>query len=316
MVVAFASEIRSRQVLLDQLRARQLEYEARIAPEHTLLPVDGDTRRLDRGKHTQLVKRILRGQPIEESDAQRFEGDKSAPIPSNMDVVLLVDGQVSNHVARAITGEKWQLSPIQAAMHAGCVLNEACKSDVTAKRHTNFYMGLWGNAEPIMLAKPGDDGQEIGKRISGINKPQDWWGSYLAPSIRHITAQLAEGQKQHSGANSKTGYSHIIIFSDSYRLGDSNASIVAVSQLLENCPMTSVDFVVMESEKTALDDVANKLKEKFPSRVGVYHHNSPSTVSDGLETLLLERIQNTPIAPTVTGEHKRATLERAHHAMK
>jgi len=316
MVVAFAAEIRARQILIDQLRARQLEYEARVTPEHTLLPEDGDMRRLDRGKHTQLVKRIIRGQPIEESDAQRFEGDKSAPIPSNMDVVLLVDGQVSNHVARAITGEKWQLSPIQAAMHAGCVLNEACKSDVTATRHTNFYMGLWGNAEPIMLAKPGVDGQEIGKRISGINKPQDWWGSYLAPSIRHITAQLAEGQKQHSGANSKTGYSHIIIFSDSYRLGDSNASIVAVSQLLENCPMTSVDFVVMESEKTALDDVANKLKDRFPGRVGVHHHNSTATVSDGLETLLLERIQNTPIAPTVTGEHKRATLERAHHAMK
>jgi hypothetical protein len=316
MVVAFAAEIRARQILIDQLRARQLEYEARIAPEHTLLPEDGDTRRLDRGKHTQLVKRILRGQPVEEADARRFEGDKSAPIPSNMDVVLLVDGQVSNHVARAITGEKWPISPIQAAMHAGCVLNEACKSDVTAQRHANFYMGLWGNAEPIMLAKPGDDGQEIGKRISGINKPQDWWGSYLAPSIRHITAQLAEGQKQHSGTNSKTGYSHIIIFSDSYRLGDSNASIEAIRKLLENCPMTSVDFVVMESENTQLDDVAKKLKERFPSRVELYHHNSPATVSDGLETLLLERIHNTPITPTVTREHKRATLERAHHAMQ
>jgi hypothetical protein len=314
MVVAFASEIRSRQVLIDQLRARQLEYEARIAPEHTLLPVDGDTRRLDRGKHTQLVKRILRGQPVEEADAQRFEGDKSAPIPSNMDVVLLVDGSGSMHESSGSNGQSWPFPPIKSGMHAGCVLNEACKSDVTAKRHANFYMGLWGNAEPLMLVKPGDDKREIGKRIAGIRQNQGW-GTSLAPSIRHITGQLAEGQKQHSGANSKTGYSHIIVLSDG-GISDSNASFETVRKLLENCPMTSVDFVVVENGKTALDDVANKLKEKFPGRVGAYHHTSTATVSDGLETLLLERIQNTPISPTVTGEHKRATLERAHHAMK
>ena len=314
MVVEFASEIRARQVLIDQLRARQLEYEARIAPEHTLLPVDGDTSRLDRGKHTQLVKRILRGQPVEESDAQRFEGDKSAPIPSNMDVVLLVDGSGSMHNSEDATGKSWPFPPIKAGMHAGCVLNEACKSDVTATRHTNFYMGLWGNAEPLMLVKPGDDKREIGKRIAGIRQNQGW-GTSLAPSIRHITGQLAEGQKQHSGANSKTGYSHIIVLSDG-GIADSNASFETVRKLLENCPMTSVDFVVVENGKTAMDDVANKLKDRFPGRVGVYHHNSTATVSDGLETLLLERIQNTPITPTVTGEHKRATLERAHHAMQ
>lgn len=314
MVVEFSAEIRARQVLIDQLRARQLEYEARIAPEHTLLPVDGDTRRLDRGKHTQLVKRILRGQPIEESDAQRFEGDKSAPIPSNMDVVLLVDGSGSMHDSTDSTGKSWPFPPIKAGMHAGCVMNEACKSDVTATRHTNFYMGLWGNAEPLMLVKPGDDKREIGKRIAGIRQNQGW-GTSLAPSIRHITGQLAEGQKQHSGANSKTGYSHIIILSDG-GISDSNASFETVRNLLENCPMTSVDFVVVENGKTAMDEVANKLKDRFPGRVGAYHHTSTATVSDGLETLLLERIQNTPITPTVTGEHKRATLERAHHAMK
>jgi hypothetical protein len=314
MVVAFAAEIRARQVLIDQLRARQLEYEARIAPEHTLLPVDGDTRRLDRGKHTQLVKRILRGQPIEESDAQRFEGDKSSPIPSNMDVVLLVDGSGSMHDSTDSTGKSWPFPPIKAGMHAGCVLNEACKNDVTATRHANFYMGLWGNAEPLMLVKPGDDKRDIGQRIAGIRQNQGW-GTSLAPSIRHITGQLAEGQKQYSGANSKTGYSHIIILSDG-GISDSNASFETVRKLLENCPMTSVDFVVVENGKTAMDDVANKLKEKFPGRVGAYHHTSTATVSDGLETLLLERIQNTPIAPTVTGEHKRATLERAQHAMK
>lgn len=314
MVVAFASEIRARQILIDQLRARQLEYEARIAPEHTLLPEDGDTRRLDRSKHTQLVKRILRGQPVEEADARRFEGDKSAPIPSNMDVVLLVDGSGSMHNSEDATGKSWPFPPIKAGMHAGCVLNEACKSDVTATRHANFYMGLWGNAEPLMLVKPGDDKREIGKRIAGIKQNQSW-GTSLAPSIRHITAQLAEGQKQHSGANSKTGYSHIIILSDG-GIADSNASFETVRKLLENCPMTSVDFVVVENGKTAMDDVANKLKDRFPGRVGVYHHDSTATVSDGLETLLLERIQNTPIAPTVTREHKRATLERAHHAMQ
>jgi Mg-chelatase subunit ChlD len=314
MVVAFASEIRARQILIDQLRARQLEYEARIAPEHTLLPEDGDTRRLDRSKHTQLVKRILRGQPVEEADARRFEGDKSAPIPSNMDVVLLVDGSGSMHASEDAKGNSWPFPPIKVGMHAGCIINEACKSDVTQERHANFYLGLWGNKEPLMLVKPGDDKREIGKRIAGVTQSHGW-GTSLAPSIRHMTAELAEGQKQHSGANSKTGYSHIIVLSDG-GISDSNASVESVRKLLENCPMTSVDFVVVENGKTALDDVANKLKDRFPGRVGVHHHNSTATVNDGLETLLLERIQNTPITPTVTREHKRATLERAHHAMQ
>jgi hypothetical protein len=174
-------------------------------------------------------------------------------------------------------------------------------------------MGLWGNKEPLMLVKPEDDKREIGKRIAGVTQSHGW-GTSLAPSIRHITAELAEGQKQHSGANSKTGYSHIIVLSDG-GISDSNASVESVRKLLENCPMTSVDFVVVENGKTEMDDVANKLKDRFPGRVGVYHHDSTATVNDGLETLLLERIQNTPITPTVTREHKRATLERAHHAM-
>ena len=313
MVVEFAGEIRARQALIDQLRARQLEFEARIAPEHTLLPEDGDTRRLDRGKHTQLVKRILRGEPVEEADARRFEGDKSAPIPSNMDVVLLVDGSGSMHASEDAKGNSWPFAPIKAGMHAGCIINEACKSDVTQDRHANFYLGLWGNKEPLMLVKPGDDKREIGKRIAGVTQSHGW-GTSLAPSIRHMTAELAEGQKQHSGANSKTGYSHIIVLSDG-GISDSNASVESVRKLLENCPMTSVDFVVIENGKTEMDDVAAKLKDRFPGRVGVYHHDSTATVNDGLETLLLERIQNTPITPAVTREHKRATLERAHHAM-
>ncbi len=320
MVVEFAAEIRARQLLIDQLRARQLEFEARIAPEHTLLPEGGDMRRLDLGKHAQLVKRILRGQPVEEADARRFEGDRSAPIPSNMDVVLLVDGSSSMHVSKDAMGNSWPFPPIKAGMHAGCIINEACKSDVTQDRHANFYLGLWGNKEPrgnkepLMLVKPGDDAQEIGKRIAGAMQSHGW-GTSLAPSIRHMTAELAEGQKQHSGDNSKTGYSHIIVLSDG-GISDSNASVESVRKLLENCPMTSVDFVVVENGKTEMDDVAAKLKDRFPGRVGVYHHNSPATVNDGLETLLLERIQNTPITPTVTREHKRATLERAHHAMQ
>lgn len=314
MVVEFASEIHARQLLIDQLRARQLEFEARIAPEHTLLPEDGDTRRLDRGKHTQLVKRILRGEPVEEADARRFEGDKSSPIPSNMDVVLLVDGSGSMHASEDAKGNSWPFPPIKAGMHAGCIINEACKSDVTQERHANFYLGLWGNKEPLMLVKPGDDKREIGKRIAGVTQSHGW-GTSLAPSIRHMTAELAEGQKQHSGSNSKTGYSHIIVLSDG-GISDSNASVESVRKLLENCPMTSIDFVVVENGKTEMDDVANKLKDRFPGRVGVYHHNSTATVNDGLETLLLERIQNTPITPTVTREHKRATLERAHHAMQ
>ncbi len=276
--------------------------------------VDGDVRRLDRGKHTQLVKRILRGQPIEESDAQRFEGDKSVSIPINMDIVLLLDGSGSMHTESDAYGNNWPFSPIKAGMHAGCVLNEACKSDVTAKRHTNFYMGLWGNEEPLMLVKPKDDARGIGERIAAIGQNMGW-GTSLGPSIRHITAQLAEGQRQFSGSNSKTGYSHIIILSDG-GIGDSKASYETVRNLLENCPMTSVDFVAVENGKTELDKVAQKLKDKFPGRVGAYHHDSTATLSEGLETLLLERIQNAPIAPTVTGEYKRATLERAHHAMR
>lgn len=314
MVVAFAAEIRARQLLIDQLRARQLEYEARMAPEYTLLPEDGDTRRLDRGRHAQLVKRILRGQPIEEHDALRFEGNKDMPIPSNMDVVLLMDGSGSMYQSEDVTGKRWPFPPIKSGMHAGCILNEACKSDVAATRHANFYMGLWGNAVPLMLVKPGDDKREIGQRIAGVEENQRW-GTSLAPSIRHITAQLAEGQRNHSGAHSKTGYSHILILSDG-GIGDAKAAFETVRQLLENCPMTSVDFVVVENGKTAMDHMAGKLKDRFPGRVGVHHHDSTATVSDGLETLLLERIQNTPVTPTVTREHKRAALERAHYAMQ
>jgi hypothetical protein len=314
MVVEFAGEIRARQALIDQLRARQLEFEARQTPtEYTQLPIDRDMRRLDRSRYTGMVKRILRDQPIAEKHTENFEGDKTDPIPSNMDVVLLVDGSVSMHASEDAKGNSWPFPPIKAGMHAGCIINEACKSDVTQDRHANFYLGLWGNKEPLMLVKPEDDSQEIGKRIAGVTQSHGW-GSSLAPSIRHMTAQLAEGQKQHSGANSKTGYSHIIVLSDG-GISDSNASVESVRKLLENCPMTSVDFVVIKNGKTEMDDVAAKLKDRFPGRVGMYHHDSTATVNDGLETLLLERIQNTPITPTVTREHKRATLERAHHAM-
>ncbi|MFZ4542007.1 MAG: hypothetical protein ACOYNL_09450 [Rickettsiales bacterium] len=313
MAIKFSAQIREQQRHIDQLRAKQVEELETISPGLTLLPEDGDMARLDRGAHATMVKKILRGQSITEDDAARFQTDAIATRPSNIDVVLLLDGSSSMHSAFNESGGSWPFSPIQAGMHAGCVLNEACKNDVTAERGTRFYMGLWGNETPMMLINPGDKPQEVGKRIAGLTQSHGW-GTNLAPSIKDTTKQLAQAQKAQSGGQEKTGYSHYIVISDG-GISDDNASFQTVSKFLDNCPLASVDFVIIENGKTKMDSLAEKLERAYPGRVAKHHHNSPTTVVAGIKNLLLGRIQHTPITEAVSVDVKRRALERAGDAM-
>lgn len=308
MAIQFSAEIRSKQKHIDQLRARQHETSSARSYKRSLLPEDGDMRRLIPGAHTQMHRKILRGTGVTEEDACRFEEDDEAKKPAAMDIIFLSDGSGSMFISHGMDGSSWPYPPIHAAMHAGCVLNEACKNDVRTDRNISFYMGLWGNQELQLLAQPGDKPQGIGMRIAGVVKDQAW-GTSLAPSIRGIVTQLQNGQKNPRAAL-ESGSSHILILSDG-GIADENASYQMFQKLLQCAPLVTVDFLVIETGKTQMDALAEKLTREFPGQVNVKHYQTPTHVHEGIDQLLRERIVQTPATRAVTRAEKIAQLGRA-----
>ncbi len=307
MVLQFAPEIRRLRDSIDRLRARQQENAMRAGPERNLLPEDGDMRRLNRQAHTRLIKKIIKNRGVGEDDARRFQADRATPTPSAMDVCLLIDGSGSMY-DKFGSGH----APIEAGIHAGCLLNEACKSDLRTKRNVNFHLGLFGNATPFQLARPGDLPQDVGHRISGLRRSSNW-GTSLAPSIRHMTHEISDTLRK--AVHGNTSFSHIVILSDG-DLADEQASFQAVSQLLSHCPYSSVDFMtVNDRANTSMQQMAAKLEQTFPGRVIVKHLSNPAGISQTIEELVAERVRQTPITQAITARAKRSGLERALDAM-
>jgi hypothetical protein len=166
--------------LLVHIQEKQAKITQRPTYTRDLLPEDGDFGRFDDSAHAALITRLGTGQQVTEDDARRFSMDEERKTPASIDVVLHIDGSASMYGNYSQGGSQWECSPIQAGINTACIINEAAKKP---RNHTNpkgqegdikVWTNIWGNDPPLLIAKPGDKPQDVGKAIAGLRNSQGW----------------------------------------------------------------------------------------------------------------------------------------------
>lgn len=240
-------KIRDMQVQRAQLRSRQ---------QHSFLPKDGELDRFSVQKHLQLKKKQVTNQKVTKEDYQRFADDQWTEQPTDIDLVLLIDG--SGSMNSGIKSGSYQASngeatKLQAAIHSACILYEAAR-----KVGINVHIAAWGPAQPIWIAGPKDTHASIGESISrlknGLNS-----GTELYPVVESTVKRLSE-TKSKSGSRF-TGFSHCIVLSDG-DVGDLDKSVKSLQMFLEGVPKATVDVAILEEKKQGknkIEQMADKL---------------------------------------------------------
>lgn len=242
MVSQYGGAIRQAERLLRRIKEMQVQHTtSRSRSRHTMLPRDGELDRFSVGRHIELKKKKATGQHIEAEDYNRFNDDKLVQQPTDIDLVLLIDG--SGSMESGIGTNSYQAkaqgkaTKLQAAIHSACILYEAAR-----RVGINVHIAAWGPPDPIWIAGPRDNHARIGESISrvanGLNS-----GTQLWPAINSTVKRLSETK---SKTRSRfTGFSHCIILSDG-DVGDMDKSVGALKDFLQGVPKATVDVAVLE----------------------------------------------------------------------
>ncbi len=288
--------------ILQQIRDRQFEKTIKRSSVLEMLPEDKDLGRLNDEAHRNLRLKYNSGQPLEKEDFNRFHRDKISQKPTTIDIVLLIDGSGSMTAPNSLHG---QAKAMEIALVSAIILYEAAKAV-----EANVYIALWGNDEPLVLAKPGDDQRTIEENIlkarSGLNS-----GTNLAPSIKKITRTLAEHK---SGKYS--GYTHMMVISDG-DITDVEPGAKAINALMSVTDYVTMDFAIIEPQTAStmpkkMEEAIDLVKAGSPTqKIGVHKDGNPESIPAGIVGLILQKIRSMDSFTAVPWSRKRKQFQRA-----
>jgi Mg-chelatase subunit ChlD len=285
--------------LLERIRDMQQEKTIKRSRDLEVFPEGKEMDRLSVEAHKNwTVKR--KGQIASKEDLKRFEKDKQNRKPTTIDIVLLIDGSASMTMDGYKVGKA---KPMEIALLSSIILYEAAK-EVDA----NVYIALWGNENPIMLAKPGDDRKKIEQNLLKAKKGMSC-GTNLAPSIKKITSELAAHK-----SSGYSGYTHMMVISDG-DISDPDESVKAINTLLHASDYTTLEFAVLkkgEEVKTRMEEVADRVKTGNPSqKIGVHRDGDPNSIPAGIVGLIFQKIRTMKSFAAVPWARKRKQFQRA-----
>lgn len=298
--------------VLQKIKDKQLQSDIRRSPELERIPEGLELDRLEGQAHKDLTVKKVTGQPVEESDLDRFLRDERYEKPAQIDVVLLIDGSGS-----MMTG--WhhsKINALDASLLSATIIKEAAE-----RVGANVYINMWGSYEPVTIARPGDDHRTIARNIvnarAGLNS-----GTSFAPSIRHITKEIAA----HAGKGEPyRGYTHIIVFSDG-DIYDESDSREALRALLGAVDHVTVDFAITEDRKSnpynvapksSMERLADSLRAgNEAQRIGVVTGNDPATLPAQVIGMLLDKVSRSESFRAIPTGKKKNDFRRAHHRME
>ncbi|MCB9990573.1 MAG: hypothetical protein H6867_04225 [Rhodospirillales bacterium] len=298
--------------LFEKIRDKQIEKTVQRSPDLEMLPEGKEMDRFNREAHQNLVTKKVTGQQIEKEDLHRFHKDEQHQKPTTIDIVLMIDGSGSM-VNAGVAYKVGKADPMEIALISSIILHEAAK-----KVDANVYVALWGNDDPIILAKPGDDPRQVGENLLRARKGMNC-GTNLAPSIKKITKVLSEHK---SGKYS--GYTHMMVISDG-DISDPVPATKAINTLLSTSDYTTLEFAVLKKpgfpagqpagldQKTAMEKVADDIRVANPAqKIGVHRDGDPNSIPAGIVGLIFQKIRTMESFAAVPWAKKRKQFQRAN----
>lgn len=290
--------------MLRKIQERQQEKAVRRSRALEIVPQDKEMDRLDRGAHRELILKKVTGQQVGEQDLKRFQGNEDFEKPAKIDIVLMIDGSGSMDTGKG--GAK--ATPLEIALLSGTILYEAAK-----QIDANVYIVLWGNDDPVILARPGDDARTIGKNIvagrAGLGS-----GTNMANSIRKVTNLIA---RQKGSAAAYGGLTHMLVISDG-DIYDKDNTKKDLDTLFKSSKYFTIDFAIIRGLwKTEMGKLAKDMKSHHPlQKIGVVTESDNEKIPVAIVGALLEKMRTCNSFAAVPNAQKRKTFRRAASRME
>lgn len=236
---------------LERLKQAQLKLIFRISKKHQLIPPGGDLRRFDQAKMQNLIERIAKQEKFDKDHLSMFRKDDRISAVTRPTRIILIDG------SRSMTFGAQPL-PMDKAIQEAVI-------DYMASRIAGYdtYITMFGPQNPILLAQPGDNPVEIGKRIEKVHGGLNTM-TYLAPALLQVIEKVAY-RKQFE--ESFVGFTNFVIYTDG-DIDDLKASRELIQQIITHAPKSTFDFVMItDKHATPMDvlirtlDIRNPLHE-------------------------------------------------------
>jgi hypothetical protein len=290
--------------IFKEIQKRQLQRKSVMSKSLDILPENGEVKdRFNMEAHRNLTIKKLAG-GVEENDLKRFNKDENKLVPTEIDIVILIDGSGSMGSAMG-SGP----SPLQSALQASAILYEAAAGK---DMKMNVYVGMWGDSDPPILIKPGDDRITVGKAMEkmrgGLNS-----GTDFAPAIAKTAETIGE-QRGKSGTLS--GFTHVLVISDG-DMFDVAESKEKMHTMFEYSDKVTFDVAIITANRgTQMEKMANSMKSRKPSQeMGVVLGSDPNKVPMAIVGLLLDKIRKCGSFTAVPNTQKRRAMKKAHNKM-
>ncbi|MBL4615995.1 MAG: hypothetical protein JKY27_14145, partial [Magnetovibrio sp.] len=280
--------VQERQVQIKQQRSRSLE----------IFPENGEVMdRFNIEAHKQLtMKKAMKD--VEENDLKRFHANQTHEVPTEIDIVIMIDGSGS-----------MQGVPLNSALQAAAILHEAASG---RDMHMNVYVGMWGNSNPPMIIKPGMNAKQIGQAMqsakSGLHS-----GTDLAPAIGVIAETIAD---QRGKTETMSGFTHVLILSDG-DIFDVKPSEDKIKTLFKYCDRVTIDTAVLKGRAgSSIENAVKNIKTaKKHQEIGVALETDPNKIPDAIVKLLLDKVRKSGSFRAVPNSQKRRAMKKAANKM-
>ena len=201
--------------------------------------------------------------------------------------------------------------PLESALQASAILYEAAAGK---DMNMNVYVGMWGDSNPPIVIKPGDDPVTVGKGMQAMRKGLQS-GTDFAPAVKKVAETIGE---QHGKSGTLTGFTHVLVISD----GDASSSDEKptkenIATMFQYSDKVTFDVAIITAKKnTAMEKMAKSMPGRKPSQeVGIVLGSDPNQVPLAIVGLLLEKVRKCGSFKAVPNTKKRADMKKALNKM-
>lgn len=300
-IAELAGPINRVRKLFKDVQERQLQRKQVTSRTLDIIPENSEVKeRFNAEAHRNMAVKKASGQ-LEENDLKRFHKDEPKFTPTEIDIVIMIDGSGS------MKGR-----PLDSALQAGAIMFEAASGK---DMNMNVYVGIWGNDDPPIIIRPGADRIQIGQAMEAA-RPGLSSGTDLAPAIRKVAQVIAE-QRGKSGTMS--GFTHVLIVSDgdinSYG-GDAEEARKRMQDLFTYADKVTFDVAIIGRQGTAMEQTAKKVKGHKPYHdVGITIGSDGNTIPLEIVGLLLDKVRKCGSFIAVPNTQKRRAMQKALNKM-